>query len=605
MNNSHSNSERNNYENDEFIIRRGSAFVNEYARKDPMTGERNDGGPSNPNHLLGSFPTLFPYGRGGFETKRTINVPYEVHARWALRYHDRRFRKDSHFPFQVFGVCQKRDICRSTVLQIKKTTFSEDLDMISTLKPEDLRKASIEEGRKLGFSNPAVRALRKKLTAVRTKVRGSDESRNAVRSKIWGMNLAFNPPSLWITINPSDTQDPIVQVLSGVAIDLDHFCDTLGPNATERACNVAADPFSSAQFFHLIIGAVIEILFGIQKNPSGRIKRREGIFGWVRGYIGTVEAQGRGTLHLHMMIWLLGAPSADRMQTLLQGEAFRERVCKYIAAVIKADIDDKTTEEVTRMEVSPSASFSRPADPRNCNLATRTKIENTLARTLQLHTCSLNNCIKFVKGKMTCKRRAPFSTAAKEWINEQGEWGPKRTAAMLNAWNPTVLSCVRANNDIKLITNGRLTAKLTFYITSYATKKQKNSSNVTALLAKDLAFHKKLERKNTDLKLVNKRLIQRCANSLTKHREFSAPEVISYIMGWKDTYESHHFATLYTDAIVYALKVQFPSLESNRQVLPDYSEDMGLNIIPGEVRYRRGGDKNLCEPCISLKDQRV
>ena len=52
---------------EDYSIRRGSAFVNEYARTDPVSGLRNDGGPSNPNHLLGCFPTLFPYGKGGFE----------------------------------------------------------------------------------------------------------------------------------------------------------------------------------------------------------------------------------------------------------------------------------------------------------------------------------------------------------------------------------------------------------------------------------------------------------------------------------------------------------------------------------------------------------
>jgi len=65
---------------DDFTIRRGSAFINEYARKDPITGQRTDGGPSNANHLLGSFPTLFPYGMGGFEVKREVDVPYEAHA---------------------------------------------------------------------------------------------------------------------------------------------------------------------------------------------------------------------------------------------------------------------------------------------------------------------------------------------------------------------------------------------------------------------------------------------------------------------------------------------------------------------------------------------
>ena len=96
---------------EDYMIRRGSTFVNEYARVDPLTGQRNDSGPGDPNHLLGTFPTLFPFRQGGFEIERRISMPYKVHVRWALRYEDRRFRKDPHFPFQVFGVCQKRQVC--------------------------------------------------------------------------------------------------------------------------------------------------------------------------------------------------------------------------------------------------------------------------------------------------------------------------------------------------------------------------------------------------------------------------------------------------------------------------------------------------------------
>ena len=73
---------------EDYMIRRGSAFVNEYTRVDPSTGQRHDGGPANANHLLGTFPTLFPYGQGGFEIEWPVTVPYESHVQWALRYED-------------------------------------------------------------------------------------------------------------------------------------------------------------------------------------------------------------------------------------------------------------------------------------------------------------------------------------------------------------------------------------------------------------------------------------------------------------------------------------------------------------------------------------
>ena len=463
---------------DDYSIRRGSAFVNEYARTDSVTGLRNDGGPSNPNHLMGCFPTLFPYGKGGFEIERAIDVPYETHAKWSMLYADKRFRKDAQFPFQIFGVCQKRQVCRSAVLQMKRSQFIQKINIISTLTPQNLIKASQEETHRVRFSNPAVQALRDQLGAVRTRVKGTDESRQHVRSKIWGTNLISNPPNLWVTINPAYTQDPIAQVFAGVEIDLDKFCNMEGPNNAQRAQNVAEDPFSSAKYFHFIVKCVIEILFGITKKSSGRPDRREGIFGKIQNYVGTVEAQGRGTLHLHMLLWLKDAPSASEMKTALKSEAFKEKLVTFIKTTIWASIGDLTHDQVAAIPKTAGVSYSRPVDPRTASIKENEESEKALVRALQYHQCSLVACLNLVKGQLICKRRAPFKKAPTDWVNEKGEWGAKRLCGFLNSWNPTIMRTIRANHDTKLIMGGGgQTATLTYYITNYATKKQQRSSN--------------------------------------------------------------------------------------------------------------------------------
>lgn len=551
-------------ESEDFVIRRGSAFVNEYPRYDPILGERCDGGPSNPNHLLGTFPTLFPYGRGGFETKRTTDVPYEKHSRWAMKYHDKRFRKDLHFPFQIFGVIQKREVCRKTDLQIKKKDYARTSDILATLKPQDLIKASSEESRRVRHTNPAVRALRENVRAVRKRVRGTDESRHVVRSKIWGMSLVFGPPSLWLTINPSDTHDPIAQIFAGEEIDLDNFCSTAGPSASQRATNIAQDPYASAKYFHFMISTILETLLRIKKIPNGRIERHRGIFGVIKGYVGTVEAQGRGTLHLHMLVWLEDAPTSEEMQQYLKKEEFRAHIKKFIGNTIKADIENKTSEEILQIARDSEISYSRTADPSHLTPRQKQDIENVRVRNLQFHTCTTTTCLKIVKKKLVCKRRAPFPTSADDWVNEDGEWAVKRTSPYLNAWNPTLMNTIRANHDVKVLLNGRLTKKITYYIGNYASKKQTSSSNVTPLLAKTLAFERRQRKSHTALKEINRRMILRCANSLSRYREFSSPEVMSYIMGWKDSYESHTYIPIFLDPIYEALKATYPRLDKRR-----------------------------------------
>ncbi|KAG2337317.1 hypothetical protein BDR05DRAFT_952706 [Suillus weaverae] len=208
-------------------------------------------------------------------------------AKWTMQYSDRHFRKDFHFMFQVFGVIQKCE---------------------------------------------------KHLSAVRAKVMGTDESRINICLYIWGMTIMKNPPSLWITINPTDTHDPIAQVFAGEDIDLDNLNCNLGPDSSHRATIIANDPYAAAIFFHFIIQAILEELMGISvsKSKNGHIMRHKGIFGTVEGYIGTVEAQGRGTLHLHMLVWLQGAPTAVVMKNRLQSPEFRTKVANYIGANIHA-----------------------------------------------------------------------------------------------------------------------------------------------------------------------------------------------------------------------------------------------------------------------------
>jgi hypothetical protein len=107
---------------EKYSIQRGSTFVNEYPHRsaDKTFGIGNS---DNPNHLLGAFLYLFPYAAGGFEVQRPRPISYEAHAQWAMRYADRRYRKDFQFMCQVFGVIQKRQVCRQAVLQVSILIF--------------------------------------------------------------------------------------------------------------------------------------------------------------------------------------------------------------------------------------------------------------------------------------------------------------------------------------------------------------------------------------------------------------------------------------------------------------------------------------------------
>lgn len=97
---------------------------------------------------------------------------------------------------------------------------------------------------------------------------------------------------------------------------MDNFVSIAGPNEMQRGVNIAKDPLASAKIFQYIISAMLETLMGI-KTTSYHIQSEKGVFGEVAGYFGVVEAQGRGSLHVQMLVWLKHAPNGDNMVDLL------------------------------------------------------------------------------------------------------------------------------------------------------------------------------------------------------------------------------------------------------------------------------------------------
>jgi len=100
------------------------------------------------------------------------------------------------------------------------------------------------------------------------------------------------------------------------------------------------------------------------------------------------------------------------------------------------------------------------------------------------------------------------------------------------------------------------------YNTNYTFKKQNNLSNVTALIVESLAFTQEDQKKHSTIEGydLNKKLLQCCANVLFTEREFSSPEINSYLIGWEDQLESHFYANIYWDAAIVSLKIAFPYL---------------------------------------------
>ncbi|KAI6126362.1 hypothetical protein EDD16DRAFT_1753560 [Pisolithus croceorrhizus] len=186
----------------------------------------------------------------------------------------------------------------------------------------------------------------------------------------WGLaNLWENSKEggLWITINLCDLHDPIAQVFAGEWIDMDNFISMLGPNKEMQAHNIAGDPYMASKFFHFTITTILETLFGIHITRH-QVLSQKGIFGHVKAYFGVVESQGQGSLHLHMLLWLMDAPTMEEMEVLLTQESFQDQVQAFIQANIWAYLPGlETVESIRNIANEVDIAYSRPPMPGTCS----------------------------------------------------------------------------------------------------------------------------------------------------------------------------------------------------------------------------------------------
>ncbi|KAF8836902.1 hypothetical protein BDN67DRAFT_873647, partial [Paxillus ammoniavirescens] len=179
----------------------------------------------------------------------------------------------------------------------------------------------------------------------------------------------------------------------------------------------------------------------------------------------------------------------------------------------------------------------------------------------QVHKCKFRQCLVPDKhGCYHCKRRVPFETSSEDMVDELGQWKMKRSYEYLNGWVPLLTVNLRCNNDGKLLMNSRDTTNVTFYVAVYQMKKQGKSHNISAVLAKGFAYHTQRSPYLESLWDQQHLLLFRLIHAINREQEIAAPMVISYLMGWGDTFHSHHYVPMYWSSFVGALLKHYPEL---------------------------------------------
>jgi hypothetical protein len=159
----------------------------------------------------------------------------------------------------------------------------------------------IASGKKYFITDPLLNQLMQATSIANGMVRGSREYVMKRRSEIMGLFISNGTLIFFVTINPDDMKHPLMisiwSTATGTRMDVP-MRDNFVQYHQKRLRTISKDPVLQALFFNIIMNAVIDVLFGFDKNP------KVGILGEVSAHYDVIEAQGKGTLHAHGMIWM-------------------------------------------------------------------------------------------------------------------------------------------------------------------------------------------------------------------------------------------------------------------------------------------------------------
>ncbi|EGO02571.1 hypothetical protein SERLA73DRAFT_150266 [Serpula lacrymans var. lacrymans S7.3] len=295
-------------------------------------------------------------------------------------------------------------------------------------------------------------------------------------------------------------------------------------NMTAFECGVfvSNNPGSAAIFFDTLIKAFLTIVV--------RYGCGAGLFGTCLAHYGMVEAQGRGSLHCHMLLWLKGnlAPQ-DLHDHMSADDGFKTLMFTWLESIIHSHLPGEDALQTK----TPGEPLHRPckahiADPclndelKSVNM-TNEDFAIAFCQTVRDLAIECNwhkhtdTCWKYLKPGEPCDDQLCHM-----WID-----GRQYTSF---------------NRYIKFISSGESAKAFVYYVTKYITKSSLAAHiSLAAVLYAIQQNNKKFQGLQPMAGTVNKSWFTKTVNAIMTRQELSHQQVMSYLVGGGDHYTSHTY----------------------------------------------------------------
>ena len=550
------------------------------------------------------MPWLFPYGLGGIGNSKIIGLMSSLaQKKLLLMYQDKRFQTDPGFPLIAFNQEQIKDSSTAGFVTAEKPYFAEVAKRLITLDKfvlDDITNRMMK-GERVKPETDAEKACFKVLSDIDTvggHVKGSLTSKKYMRNEVWSLISYIGAPSWFITLSPADINHPICIYFADKNI-------TFKPKiyfkkADEAYRLVTSNPVAAARFFHIMVENFVKHVLGFKtKHP--------GFYGKTEAFYGTVEQQGRLTLHLHLLLWIKNAlsPQYIRDKIMDPDSDFQKAMVEYLEAVHKGEFfNGKLEDVVERIEeyqknpeyIPPTKTMPEapppPCPDRNaCDVCDNCKaLKNwwsrfkstvdDLVKRSNLH----NDCSKSVrpclrKGK--CKARFPRDIVESTMVDPTtGALKMKKGEAWINTFSSLVTYLFRCNTDTTSLLSGTAIKATVAYITDYVTKPGLNTYSMFDTIRQIFERNETLLTEKENIKASARSLVTKMVNALTAKLEIGGPMASMYLLGNPDHYTSHTFINFYWRSFVNEARSVF--LTSMEEV-DDFPEKVILNKSKGKI----------------------
>ncbi|KAJ3720729.1 hypothetical protein DFJ43DRAFT_960931, partial [Lentinula guzmanii] len=352
------------------------------------------------------------------------------------------------------------------------------------------------------------------------------------------------------------------------------------------------------------VTTLIHILLGTMR-PSGK-----GVFGKVSVYYGVVEAQGRGTLHLHLLIWLKhGLSPLDIKHRYDNDPVWAKKLLNWYDDVFSQSIPEGSVPYDHKNALyKRQPVMSRPLNPSDSNFEHNFNQDlcDILENTGMIHKHN-DTCYKYLPKVIhslrdddkDCRFQLPRPTHEQSHFDEDGHLVLKCNNGSVNGHNPLIIASERCNLDSKPIGSGNVAMAMFQYMGTYTIKFTLDTAVVFSALCAAIKSVSENPPKDIDGNLDaherSRKLLVQTVNKLVGKRELSGQQMASRLIGTPSCYTNRTYVHFYWSGMLRHIDCDIFQSNVNKHPDSEYDDnhyvsnsddtlpDSAANLAVGEV----------------------